>query len=222
VDAQDLTATIPTSDQVTGGNAAITVMDTGNNTNALTFSVFPIFSIGTVSPSSITITAGQKATYTVPVNPVGMFSQTVQLSCNFTPSTPTNSSCSFSQNPVSLGGNVTLKISTVSRGSLPAFPGGRNTPWATYGISLSLLAFLMAGTFIFARKTVPRRRLAMGFALGLLAAVLGLQAACGGSSSGGGGGGGGGGTQPGTFMVTVSGTSGATVETSAPVTLVVN
>jgi hypothetical protein len=179
--------------------------------------VQPPFSLTPQAPTSVTVAAGNPASYTVAVAPVNAFTGTVMLSCS-SPAPATT--CSVSPTSVTLGGstNVTVTVATTRRGALPPprFPGrysphGRTAPLGL----LAMLALFLA--VIVARR--PRHALAFSLPLtGLLLLLAALAAGCGGGS---GGGGGATGTTAGTYTITVTGTSGASTS-RATVTMVVN
>jgi hypothetical protein len=184
------------------------------------------FSVGVLAPSTTqTITAGQSVSYNFSVLPVGSsFTNAVTLSCS---GAPTISLCTFTPSSVTPGNNVTgvgvvLTISTTaSSASLtPQRPNGPNRPIFTYALWLAVPMLALLSTSRRRRKYVALPASLLG--LFLLALLL---ASCGGGGSNGGGGGGGQqqGTKPGTYTITVTGTSG-TLSHTAPstVTLVVN
>jgi hypothetical protein len=73
------------------------------------------FSMGAITPSSETITAGQAANYSFSVSPVGSsFTNPITLSCS---NLPSGAQCNFSPNPVTPGtssASVALTITTIS------------------------------------------------------------------------------------------------------------
>src|SRR5436309_7960464 len=81
---------------------------------------FRLHAVTPQPPSSVTVTAGSPASYTIAVAPTGSFTGTVNLSCASSPATSTIT-CSFSPATVTLGSgqNVTLTVSTIKRGVLP-------------------------------------------------------------------------------------------------------
>jgi len=178
-----------------------------------------------------TVNAGQSAQYQINVTPqAGGFASAITFSCT---GLPTLSSCAF--NPASVTPNAnpastTLTISTTARSAVPAAPQSPSRPWPLAAPWLLwFVAFaLLCATFVASRRfgiasRLPRRwRLATAvLPLVLLALLLVLQV------SGCGGGGDtpppppAGGTPAGTFTVTVTGTSGANVQ-STTVSLRVN
>lgn len=178
-----------------------------------------------------TVNAGQSAQYQINVTPqAGGFPSAITFSCT---GLPTLSSCSF--NPASVTPNAnpastTLTISTTARSAVPPAPQSPSRPWPLAAPWLLwFVAFaLLCATFVASRRfgiasRRPRRwRLATAvLPLVLLALLLVLQV------SGCGGGGDtpppppAGGTPAGTFTVTVTGTSGANVQ-STTVSLRVN
>jgi hypothetical protein len=178
------------------------------------------FTLGSLTPSSQTITPGQSASYNFSVLPVGAsFTNAVSLSCS---GGPVISLCSFIPNSVTPGSSsaaVVMQITTSSSASLS--PPGRGGAAIFYALWLALPGLSLIGTRGRKRSKLGLRASMLG--LFLLALLL---TSCGGGGSNGGGGGSGGqhqGTQPGTYTITVTGTSG-TLSHQAPstVTLIVN
>jgi hypothetical protein len=179
----------------------------------------PTFGLG---GTAVTLQPGATTgnTSTVTVVPGGGFTGSVTVTAALT-SQPANAeylpTFSFgSTSPVNItgtgAGTATLTISTTApsssaMGAHAPGPGG----WTAAGGAV-LVCVLLAW--------IPRRRCASRWLAGLvaLALVLGSATACGGGGGNGGGGGGGGGgtivgTTPGSYMITVTGTSGSMTQT---------
>jgi hypothetical protein len=181
------------------------------------------FTLSALTPATQTITAGQSASYNFSVLPVGAsFANAVNLSCS---GGPVVSLCSFTPNPVTPGGNsaaVVMQITTTSNAA-SLFPQGSGRAVIFYALWLALPGLALLGSRVRGGKRAKHAPPASLLGLFLLALLL---PSCGGGGSNGGGGGGGGlgqGTQPGTYTITVTGTSG-TLSHQAPssVTLIVN
>jgi hypothetical protein len=224
-----VTATINVPNNATPGTYNININSqdvTGAPTATWTIAltVSQDFTLGAVTPSvTQTITAGQSVSYNFTVLPVGSsFTNAVSLSCS---GAPTISLCTFTPNPVTPGSNsaaVVLKITTTASSASLA-PQGPNRTIFSYALWLALPVLAVLGTSGHRRKYAKLTLPASLLGLFLLALLL---PSCGGGGSNGGGGGGGGqqqGTKPGTYTITVTGTSG-TLSHAAPstVTLVVN
>jgi Beta-propeller repeat len=183
----------------------------------------------TLSPATASIAPGQPEAFTVTLTPSGGFNQTVSLGCSVQPSGPT---CSL---PSSLASNgLTSPAATVELGTIAATPSSSlnterdnwtnlRTGWR-FTLLLGLYGLLLV-VFLAATRVHPR---SLASRIGVFAILLSvvLLPTCGGGSGGTGGGGtsGGGGsagTQPGTYTVTVTGTS-AGLSHAATFTLIVN
>ena len=173
------------------------------------------FSIS-ASPASATISAGQSATYTLTVSPLGGFTGDVSLSCSGEPQAAT---CSISPTSVTLDGtNVsTADVTVATTASSTVFP----LPEPPFG--LHWMVWLLALAILISLVQAARRR--RGWVT-LAAAVLSVVLL---SSCGGGAtpqslpppGGGTPGTPTGTSSLTVTATSGQ-VSHSVQLTLTVN
>jgi hypothetical protein len=135
--------------------------------------------------------AGQNATYSLTVAPVGAASFPVPV--NFTCSgLPAGAACSAPAVAVGASGtqNVTLTLSTSGLGSAVIRPSAENRrPWAPFFLWVSAVGMVIGGL---ARKSAARKATGAAMVL-VLASTMGLSSCGGGSSNGGGGGGGGGG-----------------------------
>jgi hypothetical protein len=157
----------------------------------------------TPSANSLTLKAGSSGTFSIPVLPLGGFTGTVNISCT---GAPPQSSCAPSPSTVSLDG-LHGGIVTVTVGTSAATLASRRAPVfplvAGFTLPMGLMAFSL---------TSNRRRITVRPALlvlALLLASLTFLPSCGGGGGGGGNGGGGStGTPPGTYTLTVTGSSG--------------
>jgi hypothetical protein len=127
-----------------------------------------------------TVTAGQSVMINLTVYAASGSNLSLMLSCG---SLPLKASCTFSPNPVvnpgppPTGTPVTLTFSTMSSG-LPANPANRTPwPWGALGISATLAALFVSGMILL--RNVPRRRLAFGMCLSVLA-LASVLIGCGG------------------------------------------
>ena len=211
-------------------NVNVTVTDSSggpSQTLQLPLTVIQDFTLGSPTPATQTITSGQSASYNFSVLPVGVsFANAVTFSCS---GTPAISLCNFTPNSVTPGNSsaaVVMNITTTSS-SASFFP-----PRPDRAVFLYALWLVLPGLALFVtRRRKGHTRLALpARLLGLLLLAL-LLPSCGvGGHNGGGtdvsGGGSGGqqqGTQPGTYTITVTGTSGM-LSHPAPstITLIVN
>jgi hypothetical protein len=169
------------------------------------------------SPGSSTVSAGNSASYQIMVTGKNNFSSAVALSCSA--GLPTGASCVFSPASVTPGAapaTSTLMISTQPHTTalLLPFSGGRRAPVFAAWLLVPAMLFGLLGL------AAPRRRLRLGYALGLILAGCVLwQSGCAGNVSGTTGRTTGG-TPAGTYPVTVTGSAG-TAQQTASVTLVV-
>jgi len=226
-----VTATINVPNSAAPGtyNIVINSQDTTgapSSTLTIALAVYQDFTLGSLTPATQTITPGQSASYNFSVLPVGSsFPSDVTLSCS---GAPAISLCSFTPNPVAPGNGsaaVVMNVTTTSS-SAGLSPSGPDRTVFLYALSLALPGLALLAT---RRRRRRRARLTLpASVLGSFLLVLLLPSCGGGGSNGGGGGGGGGGgqqqgTQPGTYTITVTGTSG-TLSHQAPstITLVVS
>ena len=186
------------------------------------------FSIATNSPSTVTVTAGQTATYTLAVAPVGGFNQTVAITCS---GAPTLSVCNQSPTTVSLNGTsstpVTVTIATTAptKGILSSFrigpSGTKYEPLALAGLAVGLMAVISVLLWC------PKQRFSRVHAIAMIVALAFtmLMSSCsGGGQSSSKSSTGGVGTPAGTYTISISAsfTSGSAALThNTSLTLVV-
>jgi len=186
------TGTLSVTDNAVGSPQTVPLSGTG----------IPNFTVGPASPSSLTISPGQSATFILPLAPVAGFTGTVNLSCSVTPKESAGPTCTVPSSASVTGGtaaSVQVTIgTTAATGGLTSHatalpPGTPPLLWT--------LALLGSGLF-FTRKQRARLVPALG------CAILGLVFlwGCGGgntpstsTSSG---------TPAGTYTATVTATSG--------------
>jgi hypothetical protein len=186
--------------------------------------IVPGFSLAAVAPASQTVTPGQAANYSVTLSPVNGFSQAVALTCS---GNPALSTCTVTPTSVTLDGtnSATIGVAVVTTAPstsalLPLQPHDGER-WAL-GLALSGVAGLaVIGSFGSVSRTSRQRMLRR---LSLVCVIsLGITwAGCGGSSASKTSSGG---TAPGTYTLTVTGTSGSgstAITNTTKVTLVVN
>jgi uncharacterized repeat protein (TIGR03803 family) len=161
------------------------------------------------SPTSLTITAGQSGTATFTVTPTGGFTGAISLSCAITPTAPSDPATCSVPASVTISGSAsqttTLTVNTTAPNA--AINPGRRSFWTSVN-GAALACILLVG--------FPARRRRWSCRLGMLAllfSVIGSSLGCGGGGNVGGGGSGGGGTTPGTYTITVTGTSGTLTQT---------
>jgi hypothetical protein len=157
-----------------------------------------------IPSGSLTVHAGQPATYAINVAAVNGFAGSVNFSC--TSGLPSLTSCSFSPATVSGNGSTTLTISTTAASAAPPATGVNSA----LGPAVGLFSLVFFGSLAMQKRS---RSLRPAFLLGVLVLAAGLISC-------GGGGGHNPGTPPGTSTVTITATSGNTTHT-ATVTLVV-
>jgi hypothetical protein len=181
------------------------------------------------APSAASIAAGQSASYSISVTPVGGFKGTVTLSCSGAPALTT---CSIAPTQVTLDGSspamASVTLTTSARSSFPPAAPRRFAPRLPLGkLLVKFFAYLFVCGMLWRLARLPRKRLLMTAAVALPIALL--CASCGGGSTssstslpppppppptqqG---------TPPGAFVITVTGTS-ASLNHTANVQLKVN
>ena len=218
----NLAATINVPNNAASGNYSIKI-NTQDATGAPSHSFTVALTVGqdfliSASPTNQTVTAGQTTgAYNLTIQPVGgSFNAAVTLSCSS--GLPALSQCLFNPSaPVTPGNSaasVVMSISTTASTSALRLGGRRSVFYAVWLLLPGMMISFIARGRRFGKRAPP--------IAGSIAALLLLAFAvsCAGVSSGGGGGGHPG-TPPGTYTITVTGTSSAATH-GIPVTLVVN
>jgi subtilisin family serine protease len=180
------------------------------------------------APSAVSIAAGQSASYSASVTPVGGFKGTVTLSCA---GAPVATTCSISPPQVSLDGSnptmASVTLTTTAHSSFQPIAPQQFAPPLPLGRLLArFFAYLFVCAMLWRLACIPRKRLLVTAAIALPIALLCASCGSGGSSStsqpppppppptqqG---------TPPGAFVITVTGTS-ASLSHTANVQLRVN
>jgi hypothetical protein len=190
-----------------------------SSTLTIALTVYQDFTLGALTPTTQTVTAGQSASYNLSVLPVGSsFTGAVTLSCSSAPVIA--ALCSFAPSSVTPGNASAAVVMTVATTSSAASlsPSKSDRTVFAYAFSLAL-----PGLVLLATRARGRKRTLPASVLGLFLLAL-LLPSCGKGGSNGGGGGGGQqqGTQPGTYTITVTGTSGTLSQSSSTAALIVS
>jgi hypothetical protein len=162
-----------------------------------------------LSPSSGSVAAGSGTSTTISVTPAGGFNQAVNLACS---GAPANTMCSVSPGSVTPNGSAaataTLTIQTdvmMASGTQTSLPG------KIRGSGGSARLVLLSGAALLGCTLLGRRRRSWWYVqVGLMLTLIAAAAVtgCGGSVVPANA------TQPGTYTLTVTGTSGASTETA--------
>ncbi|MGA8502661.1 MAG: choice-of-anchor tandem repeat GloVer-containing protein [Candidatus Sulfotelmatobacter sp.] len=189
------------------GNLYGTTNGGGPNSYGTVFMLSPPGFTASASPTSLTITVGQSRTATFTVTPTGGFTGAISLSCVITPTAPSDPATCSVPASVTISGSAprttTLTVNTTAPNA--AVNPARRPFWISVDGAV-LACILLVG--------VPARRRRWSCGLGtlvLLFSVIASLLGCGGGGNVGGGRGAG--TTPGTYTITVTGTSGTLTQT---------
>jgi hypothetical protein len=193
-------------------NATLSIIDNAANspqTITITGNGITDFSVSAAT-SSATITAGQTATYSLSLSPLGGFNQSVNLTCS---GAPAAASCTVTPSPVSVSGAavpVNVAVATVARSHAFTLPIGFTLPRNINYLLLPTLLLLLG----IARKISAQGQRRTRFnllaivpvpiaAFAALLCIFLTQSSCGGSGTSAGTTG----TQAGTYTISVTATS---------------
>jgi hypothetical protein len=207
--------TLASSGNVTVNSGSSVDQVPANNTASATTTVSD-FAISVDPPASVSIPAGQPASYTIRITPNSAFPNSISLSCSS--GLPTGARCeTFSTNPIPAFTNTSPVTSVLTISTTAAVTTAQSrdprTIWK-YALCLPIFGVTLLG----AGGSKRRRKLAIALLLLVLLGVIGMQAAC--SSDKSAPAPSADATPPGTYTITVAGTSGSFTR-SATITLVV-
>ena len=177
----------------------------------------------TPQPAGANVTAGGSATYKIAVAGSNGFNSNVSVSCSVMAMAAACTPGAGNPASVAAGSSATITVTTTAPGLALPMRAPRKVDPTRILLPLSILAVLVLALFSFDRGT-RRYRLVLSLPAISIAFFLLLQASgCGGGSGGSGGSTGPppAGTPPGSYTVTITGSSGSTTHT-ATATLTVN
>jgi uncharacterized repeat protein (TIGR03803 family) len=198
-----LTGIISIQDNASDSPQGISLSGTGED-----FSI----SLATGAPQSVTVSPGANASYSLSITPTGGFTQSLTLGCSGAPSLAT---CSVSPSSLTLNGTHALSLEVSVATAAPSIVWRvPHTPFGPIGAGV-VCVFSLFALWLAARSG---RTFRLRFAcLTVLLAAGAMCSSCGGGSSSSQGSPG---TPAGTYMLTITGTSGS-LNNSVVLTLIV-
>jgi hypothetical protein len=200
---------------VGGGPVPNPIAFGGKSVLNFSFVPTPDFSMTPAAPTTVTVSAGSPATYTLAISASGGFASNVSVTCSLPAAATT---CAANPASVAPGTNTTITVTTMAHQLLiPSRPFRRFGPWQKV-VPILVLAALAALLLAFAART-RRQRIGVSIPLAGLVLFLVFQAVgCTGNNSpppphG---------TQPGTYTVTITGNAAGTTPHTTTVMLTVN
>src|SRR5882762_3035096 len=207
---------------LSGGNATLTTSGLGAGVHSITAiyggdasfasSTSPVltqtvadFSLS-ASPTAAAATAGSTSTYAITITPQGGFSQTISFQCS---GAPMLAVCTAPGSVSPTGSSYAPFNITVTTTAQSFVPPGTIVPWPWAGLRIGLTWLLaLVACAILSRFAAPRR----GYAWQVSSVAMFVLLLCGGCGSVAGSGGSStpkAGTAPGTYTLTLTGTSGS-------------
>ncbi|HET9282329.1 MAG TPA: FG-GAP-like repeat-containing protein [Candidatus Angelobacter sp.] len=206
-----LSATFPATILSVQSQTVATVTATYNNiTTSANLAVNPgsdfSFAVASGTPISQTVTAGTPATYNLQLNPQNGFTGQVTLGCSVAPAGPVCAVNPVIANITGSAVSVSVTVSTTRRSAtISAFPSTMQPRFAVWSLTIEYALALLG---LLATVVCFRRRKWRAVSLAGFMALLMSVISCGGNTPtpqpGTGG------TPPGTYSISVTGTSGAT------------
>ena len=178
----------------------------------------PAFSVAATTPTPATISAGGSATSNVTVSSAFGFKSTVAFACSVTPAVALRPTCSIDNITPPANGTASGSLTVNTKAATAAL--GPSTERRSHIFYVAWIALFGCFGTVFAAGLQKRTLVSLLLCSLLLGGLL-IQSACGGGTvQSGGGGGGSPGTPPGSYTITVTGTSGS-LQSAAQVTLTV-
>jgi hypothetical protein len=191
------------------GGAMQNVSVSGTGTSALPPANFTL-SAGALS----SVNPGQSASSTVSISSVNGFSGGVALTCSVSPMPKLAPTCSFNSNSVNVanGGSASTRLTVNTTGAQASLAHSSSMFYAVWLLFPAILLGTAGAGTVNRRKALNYFLIALTLAGCLFLVACGSGAATNNPNGGGGSGSGGSGTPAGQYTITVTGTSGAKVQ----------